>query len=56
MPIMEESQSVFVRCALPMERAHGTRRMYATHRLTVLTWTVWKGVITDLLPMSTDVL
>jgi hypothetical protein len=41
---------------LPMERAHCTRRKYATHRLTVLTWAVWKGVLKDLLPMSTDAL
>jgi len=34
----------------------GTRQKYATHRLTVLTWAVWKGVLKDLLPMSTDAL
>jgi hypothetical protein len=55
-PIMEESLAAFVRYVLPMERAHGTRREYTTHRLTVLTWAVWKGVLKDLLPMSTDAL
>ena len=28
----------------PMERARGTRAKYRTHRLSVLTWAVWKGV------------
>jgi hypothetical protein len=39
-----------------MERARRTRQKYATHRLTVLTWAIWKGVLGDLLPMSTDAL
>jgi plasmid stabilization system protein ParE len=55
-PSMEESLAAFVRHVLPMERARRTRQKYATHRLTVLTWAVWKGVLGDLLPMSTDAL
>ena len=55
-PSMEESLEAFMRHVMPMERARGTRRKYATHRLTVLTWAVWKGALKDLLPMSTDVL
>ncbi len=53
-PTMEESLAAFVRHVLPMERAHCTRRKYATHCRTELTWAVWKGVLKDLLPMSTD--
>ncbi len=56
MPTMEESLAAFVRHVMPMERARRTRRKYATHRMTVLTWAVWKGVLKDLLPMSTDAL
>ena len=55
-PSMEESLAAFTRHVLPMERARRTRQKYATHRLTVLTWAVWKGVLKDLLPMSTDAL
>ena len=57
-PSMEESLAAFVRHVLPLERARRTRQKYATHRLTVLTWPVWKGVLKDLLPMriSTDAL
>ena len=56
MPTMEESLAAFVRHVMTMERARRTRRKYATHRMTVLTWAVWKGVLKDLLPMSTDAL
>ena len=45
MPTMEESLAAFVRHVMPMERARRTRQKYATHRLTVLTWAVWKGVL-----------
>lgn len=44
-PTMEESLAAFVRHVMPMERARRTRQKYATHRLTVLTWAVWKGVL-----------
>jgi hypothetical protein len=37
-----------------MERAAGTRGKYKTHRLSVLTWAVWKGILKRLLPMSDD--
>jgi hypothetical protein len=53
---MAESFAGFVQHVMPMECALRTRRTYATHRLTVLTWAVWKGVLKDLLPMSTDAL
>ncbi len=42
-PSMEESLAAFVWHVLPRERARRTRQKYATHRLTVLTWAVWKG-------------
>ena len=41
---------------MPMERPRRTRQKYATQRLTVLTWAVWKGMLKDLLPMSPDAL
>jgi hypothetical protein len=53
-PTMEESLAAFVRHVLPMDR--GTGRKHATHCLTVLTRSVWKSVIQDLLPMSADAL
>ena len=51
-----ESVAAFTAHILPLERASKTRRKYATHRLTVLTWAVWKGVLRELVPMSTDLL
>ncbi len=42
---MEESPAAFVQHVMPMERARSTRKKYATHSLTVLTWAVWKGVL-----------
>ena len=50
------SVAAFNRHVLPMERAHRTRGKYLTHRRTVLTWAVWKGVLPQLLPMSDDLL
>ena len=35
-----------------MERAAQTCGKYKTHRLSVLTWAVWKGTLPQLLPMS----
>ena len=55
-PSVEESVAAFNTHVLPLERARGTRRKYATHRLSVLTWAVWKGVLHELLPMSEDLL
>ncbi len=46
-PTMEESLAAFVRHVMPMERARSTRQKYATHRMTVLTWAVLKGVLID---------
>jgi hypothetical protein len=37
-------------------RAQGTRHKYVTHRLSILTWAVWKGCLDRLLPMSDDLL
>ncbi len=53
---MAESVEAFNAHVLPLERARVTRSKYATHRLTVLTWAVWKGVLHELLPMSDDLL
>ena len=40
----------------PMERARGTRPKYFTHRLSVLTRAVWKGVLPRLLLTSDGLL
>lgn len=55
-PTLADSLAAYNRHVLPLERARKTRQKYATHRLTVLTWAVWKGVLGDLLPMSGDML
>ena len=55
-PSVNESVASFNRHVRPMERAKGTRSKYCTHRLSVLTWAVWKGVLPHLLPMSDDLL
>jgi len=55
-PSVDESLAAFNRHVLPMERAQKTRSKYLTHRLSVLTWAVWKGILPDLLPMSDDLL
>jgi hypothetical protein len=55
-PSVAESLAAFNRHILPMERAPGTRGKYLTHRRTILTWAVWKGVLPRLLPMSDDLL
>ena len=55
-PSVANSVAAFNRHVRPMERARGTRAKYCTHRLSVLTWAVWKGVLPDLLPMSDDLL
>ena len=55
-PSVAASVAAFDRHVLPMERAHRTRGKYLTHRRTVLTWAVWKGVLPQLLPMSDDLL
>jgi hypothetical protein len=35
-----------------MSLAQGTRSKYVTHRLSILTWAIWKGCLAQLLPMS----
>ena len=40
----------------PGERARSTRLKYLAHRLSILTWAVWKGCLPQLLPMSDDLL
>ena len=55
-PTVAESVAAFNLHVRPLERARRTRSKYATHRLSVLTWAVWKGVLKDLLPMSEDML
>ncbi len=55
-PSVAASVAAFNRHVLPMERAHLTRGKCITHRRTVLTWAVWKGVLPQLLPMSNDLL
>jgi hypothetical protein len=55
-PSVAESLAAFNRHILPMEWAPGTRGKYLTHRWTILTWAVWKGVLPRLLPMSDDLL
>ena len=55
-PSVAESVEAFNRHIRPLERAPRTRSKYQTHRLTILTWAIWKGVLPTLLPMSDDVL
>jgi hypothetical protein len=38
----------------PLERAQRTRSKYVTHRLSILTWAVWKDCLPQLLPMTDD--
>ena len=55
-PSVRDSADAFLRHVQPLERACATRRKYATLRLSVLTWAVWKGILGELLPMSDDML
>jgi hypothetical protein len=55
-PSVAESLAAFNRHILPMERAPGTRGKYLTHRQTILTLAVWKGVLPRLLSMSSDLM
>jgi hypothetical protein len=48
--------SAFNQFVRPLERAQGTRSKYMTHRLSILTWAVWKGCLSQLLPMTDDLL
>ena len=53
---VEASVAAFNAHVRPHERARGTRHKYVTHRLSILTWAVWKGCLPQLLPMSDDLL
>ena len=53
-PSVAESVAAFNAHIRPMERGSRTRGKYKTHRLTVLTWAIWKGILPELLPMSDD--
>jgi hypothetical protein len=55
-PSIADSVAAFNQFVRPLERAQGTRSKYVTHRLSILTWTVWKGGLPQLLPMSDDLL
>ena len=52
-PSVAESLAAFNRHILPMEWAPGTRGKYLTHRWTILTWAVWKGVFNRIAPPPT---
>ena len=55
-PSVAASAAAFNEHIRPLELAQGTRWKYVTHRRSVLTWAVWKGVLPQLLPMSDDML
>ena len=55
-PSVAASAGAFERHILPLERAQGTRWKYGIHRLSILTWAIWKGQLAHLLPMSPDLL
>ena len=55
-PSVAESAAAFDTHVRPLERAPRTRSKYQTHRLTILTWAIWKGVLPNLLPMSSEML
>jgi hypothetical protein len=53
-PSEEASLAAFNTFVRPLERAQRTRSKAVTHRRTILTWAIWKGVLPTLLPMSDD--
>jgi hypothetical protein len=55
-PSVEASVAAFNQFVRPLERAQRTRSKYVTHRLSVLTWAIWKDCLAALLPMSDDLL
>jgi hypothetical protein len=55
-PSVDESLAAFNAHILPLERGMRTRGKLAVLRLAVLTWAIWKDVLPNLLPMSTDML
>ena len=54
LPPEAASVAAFRTYVLPLERAQRTRSKALTHRQTIVTWAIWKGVLQDLLPMSDD--
>ncbi len=54
-PSIADSVAAFNLHVRPLERAQKTRSKYATQRLSILTWSIWKGCFAQLLPMSDDV-
>ncbi len=55
-PSVAYSVAAFNQFVRPLERAQGTLSKYVTHRLSVLTWAIWKGCLPHLLPMTDDLL
>ncbi len=53
-PSEAASVAAFRTYVLPLERAQRTRSKAVTHRRSIVTWAIWKGVLQDLLPMSDD--
>jgi hypothetical protein len=53
-PSVAASLAAFNSFVCPLERAQRTRSKAVTHRQTLLTWAIWKGVLPTLLPMSDD--
>ena len=53
-PSVADSVAAFNLHVRPLERAQRTRSKYVTHRLSILTWGIWKGCFARLLPMSDD--
>ena len=55
-PSVAASVAAFNQYVRPLERAQRTWSKYVTHRLSILTWAIWKGCLAELLPMSDDLL
>jgi hypothetical protein len=55
-PSIADSVAAFNQFVRPLERAQGTRSKYVTHRLSILTWAIWKECLSHLLPMTDDLL
>ncbi len=53
---MAASVATFNKFVRPLERAQRARSKYVTHRMSVLTWAIWKDCLAVLLPMSDDLL
>lgn len=55
-PSVAASLAAFNEHIRPLAHARRTRTKYLVHRLSILTWAIWKGVLPVLLPMSDDLL